>query len=152
MQIFVSNMGYVYVSAMKSVSGFPKALKMFAKEVGVPEAIIAKYHKCNKSKEVKLFYHKIDTTLRILEGSTQWANKAELYVGLFKEAVRKDMLDENPPLVFWGYCAERRSIITNMKAKDLFQLREKIPHFAKFGEEECISNICQFCWFQWVYF
>ena len=40
MQIFVSDKGYVFIAAMKSVSEFPKALKMFAKEVGVPEAII----------------------------------------------------------------------------------------------------------------
>ena len=93
MQIFVSGVGYVYVAAMKIVSEFPKALKMFAKEVVVPDAIIADSHKCNKSKEVKFFCHKIRTTLKILEGSTQWANKAELYVVLFKEAVRKDMLD-----------------------------------------------------------
>ena len=41
MQIFVSDKGYVFIAAMKSVSEFPKALKIFAKEVVVPEAIIA---------------------------------------------------------------------------------------------------------------
>ena len=40
MQIFVSDKGYVFIGAMKSFSGFPKALKIFAKEVVVPEAII----------------------------------------------------------------------------------------------------------------
>ena len=90
---------------MKSVSEFTKALKMFAKEVGLPEAIIADSHKCHNSKEVRQFCHKNGTTLRVLEGSTQWANRAEFYVGLFKEAVRKDMFQEPPPLVFWDYCA-----------------------------------------------
>ena len=52
MQIFVSDKGYVFISAMKSISEFPKALKMFAKEVGVPEAIIANSHKCHELKEV----------------------------------------------------------------------------------------------------
>ena len=42
MQIFVSDKGYVSIAAMKSVSEFTKALKMFAKGVGVPEAIISK--------------------------------------------------------------------------------------------------------------
>ena len=107
MQIFVSDKGYVFVVPMKSESEFPKALKMFAKEVGVPEMVVADSHKCHKSKEVKAFCHKIGTTLRILEGSTQWANRAELYVGLFKEAVRKDMLEKDSPLIFWDYCAER---------------------------------------------
>ena len=151
MQIFVSDMGFVYVSAMKSPAEFPKALKMFAREVGVPEAIIADSHKCHKSKEVRLFCHKIGTTLRVLEGSTQWANRAELYVGLFKEAVRKDMLEENSPLIFWDFCTERRALITNMTAKDLFQLQGQTPHFATFGEEGDISNICQFGWYEWVY-
>ena len=127
MQIFVSDMGYVHVTAMKSVSGFSKAMKLFTKEFGVPEAIIADSHKCNKSKEVKLFCHKIGTTLRILEVYTQWDNRAELFVSLFKEAVRKYMLDENSPLVFWDYCAERRSLIANMTSKDLFHSEGSVP-------------------------
>ena len=52
MQIFVSDEGYVFIAEMKSVSEFPKALKMFAKEVGLPEAIISDSHKCHESKEV----------------------------------------------------------------------------------------------------
>ena len=101
MQIFVSDKGYVFIAAMKSVSEFPKSLKMFSKEVGVPEAIISDSHKCHKSKEVRQFCHKIGTTLCVLEGSTQWSNRAELYVGLFKKSIRKYMLQENSPLVFW---------------------------------------------------
>ena len=41
MQVFISDVGYVYVAPMKSVSEFLKALKMFAKEVGLPDAILA---------------------------------------------------------------------------------------------------------------
>ena len=152
MQRFVSDIGYVHVTAMKSVIVFSKALKLFAKLVEVTEAIIADSYMCNKSKEVKLFCHRIGTTLRILEGSTQWSNRAELFVGLFKEAVRKDMLYANYPLVFWDYFSERREIITNMKANDLFQLQGQTPHYATFGEEGDISNICQFVWYEWVYF
>ena len=63
MQIFVSDMGYVYMVAMNSVKEFSKTLKMFAKEVGVPEAIVADSHNCHKSKEVKLF----SMTLRNLD-------------------------------------------------------------------------------------
>ena len=62
------------------------------------------------------------------------------------------MLQENSPLVFWDYCAERRAAITNMTTKKLFQLKEQTPHFTKFGEEGDISKICQFGWYEWVYF
>ena len=50
MHIFVSDKGYVYVAEMKSAIEFPKALKMLAKEVGVPGAIISDSHKFQKSK------------------------------------------------------------------------------------------------------
>ena len=85
-------------------------------------------------------------------GSIQWANRAELYVGLFKEAVRKDMLDTDSPLIFLDYCTERRALITNMTAKNLFQLQGQTPHFATFVEVGDISNICNFGWYEWVYF
>ena len=152
MQIFVSDKGYVYVVPMTSAKEFPKALKMFAKEVGVPTALIVDPHRSNKSKEVKAFCHKIGTTLRVLEESTQFANRAELYVGFVKEAVRRDTREQHSPLVFWDYCAERRANILNMTAKNLFQLQGQTPHFATFGEEGDISNICQFGWYEWVYF
>ena len=62
------------------------------------------------------------------------------------------MLQENCPLFFWDYCAERRAAITNMTAKELFQLQIQTAHFATFGEEGDISNICQIWWYEWVYF
>ena len=84
MQLFVSDKGYVFVVPMHSASEFTQALRMFAKEVGVPMYLIANPHPSQKSKEVRQFCHKIGTTLRLLEESTQWANRSELYIGLFK--------------------------------------------------------------------
>ena len=52
-------------------------------------------------------FHKIGTTLRVLKEGTPWANTAELYIGLLKESVSKDMKESNAPLVFWYYCVER---------------------------------------------
>ena len=39
-----------------------------------------------------------------------------------------------------------------MTAKDLFKLQGQTPHFSTFGEEGDISNICQFGWYEWVYY
>ena len=48
--------------------------------------------------------------------------------------------------------AERRALITNITAKDMFHLRVQTPQYATFGEEGDIYNICQFGWYEWVYF
>ena len=37
-------------------------------------------------------------------------------------------------------------------SKGFFQLWGQIPHLATFGKERDISNICQFGWYEWVYF
>ena len=73
-------------------------------------------------KEVKRFCHQIGSTLQILEEGTQHTNRAEFYIGLLKESVRKDIRDLNCPLVLWEYCDDRRSQIHNITAWNVFQL------------------------------
>jgi hypothetical protein len=151
-QLFVSDKGFVYVVPMKSKGEFPYALKMFAKEIGVPPALIMDPAGEQTSNKVKKFAREISMTLRILEEHTQWANLAEKYIGLIKQAVRKDMLESDCPIVLWDYCVEWRARVNNMTAKDLFQLQSMNPHLATTGEEGDISNICVFKFYDWCYY
>ena len=151
-QLFVTDKGFVYVVPMKSKGEVLQAVKQFAKEIGVPEAIICDMSGEQTSGPMKKFCQEIGTTLRILEEGTPWANKAELYIGLIKEAVRKDMKDSNCPLAFWDYCVERRARINNLTAKSLFKLHGTNAHTALTGEEGDISNLCQFGWYEWCYY
>ena len=106
MQIFVTNKGFVYLVPMRSKGNVLLAVKAFAKEVGAPDAIVCDPAREQTSQDVKTFCQQIGTTLRVIEERTQWANLAELYIGMLKEAVQKDMLKSDCPLVFWDYCAE----------------------------------------------
>ena len=82
---------------MKKQSEVLLAFKEFAKEIGAPDSFVAGMSGEQMSSEVKKFCNDIGTTLRALEGGTPWSNKAELYIGLIKEAVRKDMRESNSP-------------------------------------------------------
>ena len=84
MQIFVLDKGHVKVYPTRRVSEYPHALKQFAKDINAPEILVVDPHPVQKSKDVKYFCNKIGTTPNILEKSIQWANHAELYVGLIK--------------------------------------------------------------------
>ena len=97
MQIFVSDKGFVKVYGMASVTQISQAIRLFDKEVGVPNCFVCDPQANQKSKEVRDFCHRIGTTLRILEERTQHANRSELYIGILKEALRKDMREANPP-------------------------------------------------------
>ena len=151
-QLFVTDKGFVYVVPMKSKSEVLKAVKQFAKEIGAPDAIISDPSKEQTSNEMRKFCNEIGTTLRVLEEGTQWANRAELYIGLIKEAVRKDMKESHSPLVFWDYCVERRARINNLTAKELFQLHGTNAHSATLHEEADISNIARYGWYEWCYY
>ena len=97
-QLFVTDKGFMSVVLMKSKKEVLQALKQFAKEIGAPDVIICDAAKEQTSEELKRFCNEMGTTLRTLEENTPWANKAELYIGLIKEAVRKDMKTADSPL------------------------------------------------------
>ena len=151
-QLFVTDKGFVYVVPMTSKSEVYQAVKQFAKEVGVPDALICDVSGEQTSDKLRKFLNDIGTTLRLLEEGTPWANLAELYIGLLKEAVRKDMKEASCPLVLWDYCVERRARIHNLTSRKLFQLHGANAHTALTGEEGDISNLCQFKFYDWCYF
>ena len=90
--------------------------------------------------------------LKNLEKATQWGNLAELYIGLLKEAVCKDMKESDSPLRFWDYCAERRVLINNLISKNLFQLNGSNANLKIVEDAGDISNLCSLGWFEWFYF
>ena len=145
-QLFVSDLGFVAIYPMKFKCELSFALKQFCKDVGVPMNLFF------SNKNVKRFYYQIGTKLRILEVSTQWANRAELYIGLFKESVQWDISELNSSLKLWDYCAERRAIIHNLTRRNLFQLNGYTPYVATFGQQGDMSNVCQFGWYEWCYY
>ena len=152
-QLFVSDKGFVHVVPMRSKGEVLQAMKEFAKVVGAPDAFICDASgEQTRSLEVRRFCRDIGSTLRALEENTPWSNKAELYIGLLKEAVRKDMKEADSPLPLWDYCLERRARINNMTAKDRFNLHGQNPHTLVTGDTADISNLCQFAWYEWVYF
>ena len=146
-QVFVSDKGFVAVYPMQSQEEFTTALHWFCKQVGVPSTLIADGHKSQtSSSSVKRLCHQVGTTLRVLETGSPWANRAELYIGLLKEAVRKDMRESNSPMVLWDYAIERRARIHDAVPRPLFQNNGLSPHSATFGTQGDISNICNFGW------
>ena len=73
-------------------------------------------------------------------------------MSIFKEAVRRDLRLSHSPMVLWDYYMEWRALTNNAVPRPLFQNQVLTPHEATFGSQCDISKICQFTWYQWVYF
>jgi hypothetical protein len=135
---------------MKDQRSYFAALRVFAKEVGAPEVLVCNLHPTQKKRKVKDFCFQIGTILCVLEAETQWVNRAESYVGLLKEATRKDMRATGSPIVLWDYCMKGCALIFQATAKKLFQLNGTNPYTAMIGTEADISHLCIFGWYKWV--
>ena len=118
-QVFVSDKGFVAVYSMARASNFKDALHLFCKDVGVLVILVTDPHPSQTSTKVRRFCDQVGTTLRLLEKSTQWANRAKLYIGLL-EAVRKNLRSSNSPMVLRDYCIQRRTKIHNVTPRNLF--------------------------------
>ena len=151
-QVFVSDRSFIAVYPMRSQSEFGTALHWFCKQVGVPSTLVADKHRSQTSYTIKRFCDQIGTTLRVLERHTPWSNRAELYIGILKEAVRKDLRQSNSPMILWDYAIERRALIYNLTPRPLFQLNGLTPYEFTFGEMGDISNLCVYGWYEWIYF
>jgi hypothetical protein len=90
-QVFVSDCDFLSLYPMQQESEYPLALKQFAKEVGAPDVLVCDCSKTQNQRAVKLLCTQMGTTLKTLEAESQWANRAELTVGILKEAVQKDL-------------------------------------------------------------
>ena len=151
-QVFVSDTGFVAIYPMRSRKEFKDALHQFCKEIAAPVTPVVDPASKNKSKDVQQFCHQVGTTLRILEENTQWANHAELCIGLFKESVHKDLCATNCHMVLWNFCIERHAKIYNLTPWNLFQLQWESPKTATFGVPGDISKLCNFSWYKWCYY
>ena len=132
---------------MEKESDVLLTLKLFAKDVGLPEDLVTDGTKAETSAEVKIFCINIGTTLKILEQGTPWANLAELYIGILKSAVSKYITERNSTIRLWYYCVDTCASVHNMTSRNIFKLQGLTPHTALTEEHSDISNLCQFGWF-----
>ena len=52
-------------------------------------------------------------------------------------------------MILWDYCAERKALINNLTATNLFQLEGSNANATILGDSGDISNLCQYEWFEW---
>ena len=125
---------------MEAQSEFKDTLHWFCKQDGVQRELIYDAHNSmSKNKSAKRLAHQLGLTIKVLERATPWTNRTELYVGILKEAVQKDLPVSDSPMILWDYDLERHALIHNLVPRSLFQ-NDKPPHEATFGEQGDISS------------
>ena len=152
-QLFVSDFNFVHIVPMKRRKDMHHALKQMFKTVGVPPDLICDGAKEQVQGEARKLVNKVNSNIKELEAESPWSNRAELFIGIVKAAIKKDLKDSNCPMVLWDYCSQYRARILNATARPTcYALDGQVPWTKMTGQPLDISNICEFKWYEWIYF
>jgi hypothetical protein len=69
-----------------------------------------------------------------------------------KRATKRAMLKTSTPKRLWDYCLELQSKIRSNIAHDITTLGGQTPETVMGGETADISELCEYDWFQWLWF
>lgn len=149
-QVFATDFGWAKPIFMRSKGDCHLAVKELFKLYGVPDKIICDAAREQNSGETLRFANSVGCHIQYLEKNTPSANRAESSIKILKHDTKKDLADENAPLVFWCFAMERRADINCALAKDTFGLHGQCAETMMTGKPTDISKLCQFKFYQWV--
>lgn len=149
-QVFATDFGWAKPIFMRSKGDCHLAVKELFKLYGVPDKIICDAAREQNSGETLRFANSVGCHIQYLEKNTPSANRAESSIKILKHDTKKDIAEENAPLVFWCFAMERRADINCALAKDTFGLHGQCAETMMTGKPTDISKLCQFKFYQWV--
>ena len=106
----------------------------------MPTSLILDSEDTQRAENLEKTTSDIGYPLKLLEGKTQFANLAELYIGLIKESVWK----VRNILTAFSVSGKCRALINNLTANNLFQPDGTNAIFKIIGDGSNVSNLCQF--------
>ena len=152
-QLFVTEFNHIHVCPMKGrKEGIYAAVKEYFKAKGLPIAIVADGATEQVQGETRKLCNLVGCDIRELEKNTSWANRAELYIGIMKNKVRRAMKLSGAPLRLWCYCVEYLCKVHNATAHDHYQLKGMTPETMLSGQPTDISHLTEYSWYDWVYY
>ena len=151
-QIMATEFSHVKIYPMKSQKDIALVLKRYFKEVGVPNMIICDSHKAQIMGETRKLCALVGCSIFGLEAATPQSNRAELRIGILKRDVWHLMHKMKIPMRFWDLCAKYRCEINNCIAHNLHYLDSQVPNTKMTGQPTDISHICEFKFYEWVYY
>ena len=86
------------------------------------------------------------------EPYSPWQNATEGAIRELKKGTARKMLRTGSAKVLWDDCMELESEIRSSTVNDVFELDGEVPKTKLRGETANITHICEFGWYDWVYY
>jgi Reverse transcriptase (RNA-dependent DNA polymerase) len=151
-QVYVTEFDWVKVYPMQSKADAHLTLDLLHHDYGAFHTMIP-----DDAKELILgdFAHKlrkVSTYIHPIEAYTPNQNKAEATIRIVKQMYRKAMIASNAPLILWDHCFQLMAEIRSNTALPLLALHGETPLTKLRGDTADISHLCQFEWYEPVWY
>ena len=110
---------------------------------GVREQVMGEF--CRKARQA-------DYQVKQTEPYSPWQNTAEATIKELKKGTCRKMIRTGSPKVLWDDCLELEAEIWSSTASNIFELEGEVLKTVMNGETTNITQLCEFGWYDWVYF
>ncbi len=151
-QVYVTSFHWTKIYPMKAKSEAHLTLDRLFRDVGVFHTIIPDNANELTEGEFRRKAIHAGSSIKPVEAYTHNQNLAESGIRELRRMYKKAMLATNAPHVLWDYCMELMAEIRSHLALNIMELQGDTPHTVLTGDTSDISNLCEFQWYELVWF
>ena len=151
-QIYAHRNTWCKAYPMKTKGEAHHSLFLLFSHEGVPKTLIMDGVKEQVMGEFRQKARQADCQVKQMEPYLPWQNAAEAMIKELKKGTGRKMIRTGSPKVLWDNCLELEAKIRSSTASNIFELEGEVPKTVINGETTNITQLCEFGWYDWVYF
>ena len=151
-EIYATDFGWSRVFPMKKESDVHETLDLFLNRYGIPEALISDGAKSYIGGDFKKKARQAGVFCKLTDPYSPWQNRAESEIREVKRLATRWQIKSKSPRRLWDHAVELASIVRSHLALDIHQLHGEVPETIMMGQTADISFICEFGWYDWIYY
>lgn len=150
-QIFCTDFGWTKVYPMKTKAEAHLTLDMLHHQYGAFKVMIPDNAKEMILGEFRDKLRKAGTIIAPIEAYRPNQNKAEAAIRELKRMYRRAMIESKAPEILWDHCFQLMAEIRSHTSLNFMSLYGETPTTHLLGHTSDISHLCQFEWYEYVW-
>lgn len=151
-QVYVTEFQWTKVYPMRKRSEAHLTLDRLHHDVGIFHTIIPDNAPELAAGDFRKKALHAGSQIKPIEAYTHNQNMAEAAIRELRRMYRRAMRATNSPHVLWDYCLELMAEIRSNTALDIMTLKGDTPSCVLTGDTPDISHLCEFSWYDYVWF
>lgn len=150
--VYCTPFHWICVDPIEKKSDAHYTLDTLFRRVGVPHTLIPDNAGELTAGEFKRKAMRAQSAIRPIEAHTPNSNLAEDGIRELKRMYRRAMIRTNSPRCLWDLCLVYHAYVRSHSCLSIRQLDGEVPQTLLTGDTADISHICEFGWYDWVWY